>query len=89
VEKEILTFRWSNFKDHKSLDGVSSDAKDFLQHLLEHSPSKRFSAEQAQKHTWLNSNIQQSDIQPSSSIRVAVYDYANASELKKLALQGA
>ncbi|NWX42989.1 KCC1G kinase, partial [Steatornis caripensis] len=52
-------------------DDISESAKDFIRHLLEKNPNKRFTCEEALRHPWINGNTAlHRDIYPSVSAQI-------------------
>ncbi|NXF30157.1 KCC1G kinase, partial [Nyctibius bracteatus] len=52
-------------------DDISESAKDFIRHLLEKNPTKRFTCEEALRHPWINGNTAlHRDIYPSVSAQI-------------------
>ncbi|XP_013910138.1 PREDICTED: calcium/calmodulin-dependent protein kinase type 1G [Thamnophis sirtalis] len=52
-------------------DDISESAKDFISHLLEKDPNKRFTCEKALRHPWIDGNTAlYCDIYPSVSVQI-------------------
>ncbi|KAL7985359.1 hypothetical protein Chor_003929, partial [Crotalus horridus] len=52
-------------------DDISESAKDFISHLLEKDPNKRFTCEKAFRHPWIDGNTAlHCDIYPSVSVQI-------------------
>ena len=69
---------------------ISDDAKDFVSSLIVLNPKKRLDAKQALEHRWFtNVAALSSEVPPAElmeGIEASLMNYANASELKKVAL---
>eukprot|EP00537_Pseudo-nitzschia_pungens_P016388 CAMPEP_0172400830 /NCGR_PEP_ID=MMETSP1061-20121228/47757_1 /TAXON_ID=37318 /ORGANISM="Pseudo-nitzschia pungens, Strain cf. pungens" /LENGTH=564 /DNA_ID=CAMNT_0013134251 /DNA_START=305 /DNA_END=1999 /DNA_ORIENTATION=- len=69
---------------------ISSEAKDFIDHLLVIDPKIRFNAKMAQRHKWMHREFNAGDRAPNASTTERVAEnllrYKNNSALKKLAL---
>jgi len=69
---------------------ISSEAKDFIDHLLVIDPKIRFNAKMAQRHKWMHREFNAEDRAPTASTTERVAEnllrYKNNSALKKLAL---
>ena len=55
------------FKDNE-WEGISEDAKDLIRKLLEYSPDKRLSAEEALDHPWFHNILGESKISNKSMV---------------------
>ena len=71
-------------------DLISDDAKDFVSSLIVLNPKERLNAKQAIEHEWIkNQDSLSNEIPPAElmeGIEASLLNYANASELKKMAL---
>jgi len=47
--------------DSKYWDNVSADAKDWIDKILERSPDKRLTSDEAMRHKWINQVIENKD----------------------------
>jgi calcium-dependent protein kinase len=69
---------------------ITDDAKDFVSSLIVLNPKERLNAKQALEHAWIkNQESLSNDIPPvelMEGIEASLLNYANASELKKMAL---
>jgi calcium-dependent protein kinase len=76
--------------DSARWEHVSSDAKDFVEHLLRKDPEQRLDAPNAMKHQWICEREQLPDELPSKEVLDSIDDsflnYQRTSHLKKLAL---
>lgn len=87
VWKSILTDTINFSKPH--WDGISDEAKDFVQALLDKDPSKRPTAKEALKHPWLKGRIEErsSGRQLSLAVVQRIQRYSQSSLFKRSVLE--
>jgi calcium/calmodulin-dependent protein kinase I len=56
-------------------DDISEEAKDFVSHLLEKDPEKRYTAEQALQHPWLTGKAKSNDFKRMNSFKTLLTEY--------------
>merc|ERR1719310_2267601 len=89
VLKKIKKGKYS-FTPEELWSGISEDAKDLVLHMIVVEPQKRFSADEAMKHKWIDDFAQketplQSEL--SSQIVTKLRSFLAQNRLKKVAMQ--